>query len=568
MTACGRRDSCHQALLLADSLAYADPARAMGIIDSIGDAMSGCSRSDRMRWQLVRLKAADELGHVWRNDSVVLPILEYYSGDSEPDTVSAEAFYYGGRVYTMLGDAPQSLSWFRKATDRLGDAGSPRLRQLIHNQSGSLYSRQRLYNEAVKEYGMALRYSQQLNDYPRIISDQIYLGKAYHGLRNNDSALHYLDKARLTAMFFGDSVRAAHIRVLESMIYMDIDSMCLARSLLLPYLRVDIGGYTGEQFMAVGRLYHLSGQSDSAEAYYLRLVNDPNLTLRQEAFHQLGHIEIDRNNPWKAMMFITKALRLRDTIEHFVQTQGVQQVNAIYNYEMRERETLRLKDEVGRVRRVLLWTIGIVAVVAVIAILYAKYMSLKRRQLRARIRAIEQIRDEQFKRSREYAGESLARIHELESRIYDAGCENERLKSELEERKRDYELSSRSASLELERRTTAETRFFNSEFYIGLRAMLDSPDTPNLSSDDWDRINRYVNDTYPGFENTLRGAMGLSEHEYRITLLIKIGMQPNEIARFVNRSKEAVSSTRRRLFERLFSRKGTGKDWDKFVESL
>lgn len=568
ITACGQRDSSHQSLLLADSLAYVNPTRALGILDSIADDIPDCCRADVMRYRLVRLKVDDELGHTWSSDSVILPLLEYYSSDAVPDSLSAEAFYYGGRVYSELGDTPQSLLWFRKAADRLGDGGSISLRRMIHNQCGALYSRQRLYREAIKEYGQALRYSHRLDDHPRIISDQIFIGNAYHALHANDSALHYFDQARLAAIFFGDTIRAARVRVLESMIYMDIDSIAHARSLLMPYMTVDIDGYTSEQYTAVGRLYHLAGMLDSAEAYYRRLLNDPNLDLRLEAYHQLGHIEIDRNNPWRAMPFLTKALQLRDTIESFVQTRGVQQVNAIYNYELREREAMRLKDEVGHVRRILLWTIATAAVVAVIVSLYAKYMSLKRRQLRARIRAVEQIRDEQFKRSREYANESLARIHELESRVYDAGCENERLKSELEERKRDYELSSRSASLELERRTTAETRFFNSGFYIGLRAMLDSPDTIHLSADDWTRINQYVNETYPRFENTLRGAMGLSEHEYRITLLIKIGMQPIEIARFVNRSKEAVSSTRRRLYERLFGRKGTGKDWDKFVDTL
>lgn len=60
----------------------------------------------------------------------------------------------------------------------------------------------------------------------------------------------------------------------------------------------------------------------------------------------------------------------------------------------------------------------------------------------------------------------------------------------------------------------------------------------------------------------------MNEYEHRVSLLIKIGIQPSVIAELTAHSRESVSATRRRLFEKAFEKKGTPKDWDEFIMSL
>ena len=51
-------------------------------------------------------------------------------------------------------------------------------------------------------------------------------------------------------------------------------------------------------------------------------------------------------------------------------------------------------------------------------------------------------------------------------------------------------------------------------------------------------------------------------------LLIKINISPIDIAKLTMHSKEAITSNRRILYEKVFGKKGTPKDWDSFILSL
>ena len=58
------------------------------------------------------------------------------------------------------------------------------------------------------------------------------------------------------------------------------------------------------------------------------------------------------------------------------------------------------------------------------------------------------------------------------------------------------------------------------------------------------------------------------EKDYRVSLLIKIRMQPKDIATLTAHSKESIASTRSRLYQKVFGKKGSTKDWDDFILSI
>ena len=73
---------------------------------------------------------------------------------------------------------------------------------------------------------------------------------------------------------------------------------------------------------------------------------------------------------------------------------------------------------------------------------------------------------------------------------------------------------------------------------------------------------------YVGFIPRIRYLQEMSEFEFRICLLIKIGIKVSDMARLTNHSNESVSSVRRRLYEKIHKRKGTPKELDNFIISL
>ena len=89
-----------------------------------------------------------------------------------------------------------------------------------------------------------------------------------------------------------------------------------------------------------------------------------------------------------------------------------------------------------------------------------------------------------------------------------------------------------------------------------------------LAEDDWPELTDTVNGTYDGFSDKLNSLCRMSEQEMRVSLLIKLRMQPKDIATLTAHSKESVASTRSRLYQKVFGKKGSTRDWDDFILSI
>lgn len=104
--------------------------------------------------------------------------------------------------------------------------------------------------------------------------------------------------------------------------------------------------------------------------------------------------------------------------------------------------------------------------------------------------------------------------------------------------------------------------------YQSLRVKLNGGDTLPMRGADWQELEAEVLKRYPNFKLRLCELCRLSDHDYHVCLLLKIGIKPSEIARLTIRSDEAISSTRRRLYERAFGMKGKPTDWDEVVKAI
>ena len=109
---------------------------------------------------------------------------------------------------------------------------------------------------------------------------------------------------------------------------------------------------------------------------------------------------------------------------------------------------------------------------------------------------------------------------------------------------------------------------FQTDIYQDLRRKLNGGDDRPMNSDDWERLQTMVLSAYPAFRHRLSDLCRVSDHDYHVCLLLKIGMKPSDIARLTIHSDEAITSTRRRLYERAFGRKGKPSDWDEIVKAL
>lgn len=177
----GCSESKHdERLLRISEIVSASPAEALSNLDSI--CCDSLSEADRHYYDLLTVKATDKAFVSHRSDSLILSVINYYS--QHPDgTLYPEALYYGGRVYSELGDKRNALLYFQTALDTLPDKEENlNLRFRILSQTGRLQDALRLYESAIKSITEALEIERELNDSVSEVYDLQLLGGIF--LRN------------------------------------------------------------------------------------------------------------------------------------------------------------------------------------------------------------------------------------------------------------------------------------------------------------------------------------------------------------------------------------------------
>ena len=211
------------------------------------------------------------------------------------------------------------------------------------------------------------------------------------------------------------------------------------------------------------------------------------------------------------------------------------------------------------------WFLLIIGMV-VYAVLFVVTVQNSRRKMVAMHEKIRTLQESQQAQSLQSITENETKIAELETLLKKLGDENSLLRLELEEKKATLDYNNKVARLENEKREHAETMIFSSDVYQRIQACLNSG--RSMTHQDWTELTEVVNSIYTGFTEKLCSLYRMSEQDYHVSLLIKVRIQPKDIALLTAHSKESVASTRSRLYSKVFGIKGSSKDWDDFILSL
>ena len=89
-----------------------------------------------------------------------------------------------------------------------------------------------------------------------------------------------------------------------------------------------------------------------------------------------------------------------------------------------------------------------------------------------------------------------------------------------------------------------------------------------LRAKDWMMIEERLDESFPNFREKLYASYNFSEQEYRICVLIKMGIPPSMMSTLLATSKSNITQSRQRMQQKVFNGRGTAKDWDRFILSL
>ena len=557
-----------QSLIIADSLASIQPDSAIALLKTLEDNIKTEPESTQMYYQLLCIKANDKAYIRHTSDSLILLVLHYYI-EKRDERHLPEAYYYAGRVYRDLEDAPQALDYFEKAIDALPINEGYQLKSKIYSQMGTLFLYQKTYDEALKMFKEAQKCDIALKDSANMVFNLRDIADSYRCIDQNDSSIYYFQKAYNLAEVQGNQKLMAMVQNQMASLYSNLGKYDLARKLLQPSLdTLDIHSKSGI-FSIASKLYHRMGYIDSASYYYNELLKCGTIYAKQTAHKGLAKIAILHDNPQKALLHLNQYIQYTDFIHQITDTENVRRLNSLYNYQLREKENNRLKIENKEKQNLIIYIISIGLFIIASLFAYLQRNKRKKQLLKIQLKNLRQIKEEQYKKSSLFIEENKRKIEELEQKLQEADQTNHILRTQLKEQIELTLYTNKQAEIELTRRKQSNSTLLESEIYKYIQKQLTTKTNKKLlSNNDWKELEKVINNTYEGFSKNLRNYYDLNEHEYSVCLLIKINIPPIDIAKLTNHSKEAITSTRRRLYEKVFGKKGSPKDWDEFILSL
>ncbi len=516
-----RRPVYSPQLVEADSLCEVNETeRALKTLHLLAKDTAQMNDDELFYYHLLTIKASDKSYIPSTSDSLIRRILAHYENGGD-ERLLPEVYYYAGRVYSDLGDAPQALDYFQKALDLVeNDTTNLKLKSVIYSQMGYTAYLCNLYDKALDMHRGCYECGVLSKDTVGMIYGLMDMAVCYESIEKIDSATQLYNKALQLAKITGDVK-------LENRLHTQISTKLLSegkKEQALYHIKKSLESVDPNNISVVyssaAVIYDSLGIIDSSLYYNKQLLKYGEIYARKSAYRWFTSYFMKQKEFDKLLKYNKLYESAIDTIENITATEAVARMNALYNYQIREKQNILLKEKIEKKQRTII-LLSIILFVIIISIIYIiMYVRQKR----------------------------ILYKYKLEK---------------YEELLKQYE------SLPQQERNNKQSELAKTPILSRINFILNAPiRTEKLTEDEWNTLSETINNRYQDFDKKLQDLCKMSRLEYRVCLLLKAGFSQVDIAYLVIKSESAISSIRRRLNEKAFGKVKNAKDWDRFIASL
>ncbi len=534
-----------QRLQQIENVLEESPDTAWAMLSEDGNRLSKYSKSDRMKYLLLRTEAMNKLFYAMDTINYMNDVLEYYAfyGNTGEKTW---ANYLMGCVYRDKGNSPKALLYYNEAVAKIDTTKSDcnfSLLSKVYGQMADIYRLQRYPQLESKILDKKALVALMANDTLGYVRAQERKISVFYQLGKMDSVYQIATLAYRYYKKIGKDDYAAATLIPLTEIYLKRKDYVKAKRTLDEYLAksklLDKKGeplYSGTEYFYnyLGWYYIDVGQLDSALYCYRKLLNYPSDIENLEAGYK-GLMSIYSH---KGMIdSVVKYVRLyadaNDTVNFRLSAKEVGKVQALFDYSESQKEAARKAEEAKNVWKALF-----------ISLLMIVILLLVIRKMKARNQKIQT----QYDHTKKELGSIQKEIKLLRQKL-----ENQNGMLSI------YETNGN------EDKWKKEKLFMESKVVLTFQGDANVGTQPSAS--EWKDLQNLVEANLPAFWQRMSLFDGILDDEFRICLLTRLSFSPSQIVSLLGISKQSVTNKRKKLVLLLFKSDNI-KKFDALIKEL
>ena len=557
-------------LVMVSGLANEYPDSAVAILAKMKPSMANSPAYVHNYYDLLCIKANDKAYIRHKSPKTIDRLVRFYEKERD-DSLLSVAYYYAGRVYRDLNDAPQALEYFQKTIQTLEKQRTNiDLLGKAYSQAGNLFLDQHLYKDAMDYLRKSYFINIQKKDTIAICYNLRDISFIYRQNENIDSAFIYCKKAFFLAKSVGNLKMLSDLSLNIASYYLDKKDLKQA-SFYLNIAKRDCDSVNISPLLCIKlRYFKERGLLDSVYVCSKKLMDIGNVYGKQGGYDELSSYYIQHNMSGEAMQAFRGFKLYTDSIQHIQTSEAVENVNGLYNYNLRAKENMQLKTERIRYRLGIGVLFSIMVIMLLLWIIYTLYKSRKNQQQKIQEERQRELSQREAEASKQYILENEKKIRNLEQKLNETSSTNSELIRQLYAAKEQLDNANKIALIKQAERNNAKQSLAESVICQKFKGFTETSSNTFIrpTEEDWSLLESEVEFNYPKFRQRITNICELSTDEFHVCLLIKIGITPKAISDIVFKTKSGVSMMRKRLSLKAFGQSKTPNDWDRFILSL
>ena len=536
---------------------------AIRMLDGVKSQLPEFSKSQKMRYELLRHKAMNKACITFTSDSVMKEVVDYYDHHGSANERML-ANYVLGCVYRDMHEAPMALEYYNKATEQAdttaADCDYGTLYR-VYSQMGFLFSKQYLPYQLLDAFGKAEKYAYLAKDTLNAIINYQNRENAYSYLGNKDSVIAINLHAATMFKQIGNNYAAAIAFGCNYNYYVEKEDTLNALKTFKAYFST---GYEGNSeyedskayvLCQKGTYYMFTAQLDSAYnnlQQSLRLCKS--YSIKAATTKALAQYYAKVNQPAMAMKYALQSSEYNDSDLIEARKTQLQQVQAMYDYG-RNQEIARMAEQKAKRSTQMNYMIVFACVILFLFLsyIYRKQLALKKK----RIAASKLVYEDCLLKLKRLQEEKAQLVAENDKKLTQIITEKEnaisKLEAEIHNIQNKYSLSSMSDT---------DLILKDSSIYKKIKCIEMHP-KEEMYEEDWRKLADTIEEVIPNFIPMLKNQV--SYRDYRICLLIRLGISASLMARLLNLSDAAISKSRKTMLKKICDKEGKPKEFDEYV---